>query len=56
MIREAGARIAVIDAKEEESGELGECGGVQLREGMDWRFIGDAAEVLKVLFQGVLEN
>jgi hypothetical protein len=35
---------------------MGERGGVPLREGKDWRFVGDAAEVLKVLFEGVLEN
>lgn len=54
--REAGARIAVIDTKAEERGELGECGSVTLRHGVDWRFTGDAAEVLRVLFEGILEN
>lgn len=55
--REKGARIAVIDLDEGGEGVgMGECGGVPLREGKDWRFVGDAAEVLKVLFQGVLEN
>ena len=55
--REKGARIAVIDLDDGGIGQrMGHCGGVPLREGTDWRFVGDAAEVLKKLFGGVLEN
>lgn len=48
--REKGARIAVVNL------DAGHDGGFTVREGKDWFFQGDAAEILPVLFEGVLEN
>ena len=47
--KEKGARTAVVNLGE------GHLGGHQLRK-QDWLFEGDSAEILPVLFEGILEN
>jgi len=50
IAKEKGARICVVNMDKDHIGSL------VVREGKDWVFEGDAAEILPVLFEGVLLN